>query len=47
MPYRVRGLEDQELWVVYATNRATADRIAELFRTVGYANVEVQEMPET
>jgi hypothetical protein len=46
MPYRVRGFEDQHLWVVYATNRATAHRIADLFRKEGYRGVEIQEMPE-
>ena len=46
MPYRVRGLEGQQLWTIYAGNRATADRIAELFRNEGYKNVEIQEMPE-
>jgi hypothetical protein len=47
MPYRVRGIEDQHIWVVYVTDRATADRMADLFRKEGYANVEVQEMPES
>jgi hypothetical protein len=47
MPYRVRGLEDQQLWTVYASNRATTERMADLFRKEGYANVEVQQMPES
>jgi hypothetical protein len=47
MPYRVRGSEDQHTWVVYATNKATADRMADLFRKEGYANVKIQEMPES
>lgn len=45
MPFRVRGLEGQSLWVVYAANRETADRVAELFLTQGFGEVSVETMP--
>lgn len=46
MPYRVRGMENRQMWIVYATNRVTAELIAGLFRKEGYEGVEIQEMPD-
>ena len=45
--FQISGLAENQLWIIYATNKDTADHMAALFRRSGYLNVIVEKSPDT
>ena len=46
MTYQISGLDQKHLWIVRASNKATAEHLAALFRKEGYEKVTITELQD-
>jgi hypothetical protein len=45
MRFQISGLQMNQLWIIFATNRETAEHMGALFRQEGYTHVTIKELP--
>jgi len=43
LQYQISGLGHNQLWIIYANDRTTAEHMAALFRKEGYTEVKIKE----